>query len=82
MACNPGAEKRAVQERLRIYRAKHGMGCFDAVAKACGKGINPEILRDMVSGAATFSLEKWRCVGRALDKLESHPPERSRRRNG
>lgn len=61
-----GAEKRAILRRLTDYRAAHGRGCLDGVAKATrtrGR-INDNTLRMLLTG-------DWRRIGRALDRLEA-----------
>ena len=63
-------EKRMILVRLKAWREAHGPGCLDAVAKKVGRGITPEMLRDLCLGAVKLSIEDWRRVNKALDKLE------------
>ena len=39
------AEKREILDRLYAYRKSAGLGCFEPLAEACGKGITPDLLR-------------------------------------
>lgn len=67
------AEKRAILQRLQVYRNVNGRGCLAAVAKASrtrGK-INDNTLRMILTGDTQFPIEDWRKIGRALDRLEA-----------
>lgn len=44
------AEKREILDRLYAYRKSAGLGCFEPLAEACGKGITPDLLRRLYSG--------------------------------
>ena len=63
------AEKREILERLRRYRQKHGLGCFEPLAEACGKGITPDLLRRLYSVDEVVPIQVWRQVGAGLGKL-------------
>ena len=64
-------EKQKILERLTQYREKNGLGCLSAVArKACRKGITDNILRMLLQGDATATIQDWRAIGKTLDKLE------------
>ena len=63
------AEKREILERLRRYRREHGLGCFGALAKVCGKGVTETTLRNLYSGDEVQPIQVWRQVGAGLEKL-------------
>lgn len=68
---NALVDKQRVQQRLCDYRQKHGLGCFDAVARAArNKEVTSTTLRDIVIGQAVIPASVWRAVDRALDKVE------------
>lgn len=65
------AKKKKILERLRQYRNANGLGCLEAVAKACrSNAITAMVLRDVVLGAAVLGMKDWMKIDRALDKLE------------
>lgn len=64
-------EKLAILEQMRAYRRAHGLGCWTAVAKAAGKSVTDELLRDMLLGRASPPIADWRRIKKALDKLEA-----------
>ena len=68
-----GEAKRAILQRLKVYRAANGPGCLDAVAKAARspKTITAMVLRDVLLGSAVLEMKDWLKIGRALDKLEA-----------
>ena len=63
------AEKREILERLRRYRKEHGLGCFAALAAACGKEVTETTLRNLYSGDEVQPIQVWRQVGAGLEKL-------------
>lgn len=63
------AERREILERLRRYRREHGLGCFAALAKVCGKGVTETTLRNLYSGDEVQPIQVWRQVGAGLEKL-------------
>lgn len=63
-------EKRRILARLKAWREAHGPGYLDSVAKKVGRGITPEMLRDLCLGAVKLPIEDWRRINKALDKLE------------
>ena len=63
------AEKRQILERLRRYRQKRGLGCFAALAKACGEGVTETTLRNLYHGDEVQPIQVWRQVGAGLEKL-------------
>lgn len=76
-------EKQKILERLRQYREKNGLGCLTAVArKACRKGITDNILRMLLRGDATVTLQDWRAIGKALDKLEEEEKKSDEEQKG
>lgn len=80
---NERAEKQKILERLTKYRDKNGLGCLSAVAKkACRKGISDNILRMLISGDATVTIQDWRAIGKALDKLEEENKSDKRQKGG
>ena len=46
-----------------------GLGCFEPLAEACGKGITPDLLRRLYSGDEVVPIQVWRQVGAGLGKL-------------
>ena len=66
-----GEIKRAILQRLKVYRAANGPGCLDAVAKAARspKTITAMVLRDVLLGSAVLEMKDWLKIGRALDRL-------------
>lgn len=66
-----GEKKRAILQRLKVYRAANGPGCLDAVAKAARspKTITAMVLRDVLLGSAVLEMKDWLKIGRALDRL-------------
>lgn len=64
-----GREKQIIRERLMAYRAANGLGCLDAVASKAGPNVTAFLLRDMLVGAASPTIDDWRRIGKALDKL-------------
>lgn len=76
-------EKQKILERLTQYREKNGLGCLSAVArKACRKGITDNILRMLLQGDATATIQDWRAIGKALDKLEEENKCDKRQKGG
>lgn len=66
-------EKQNILDRLMQYREKNGLGCLSAVArKTCRKGISDNILRMLLQGDATVTIQDWRAIGKALDRLEEN----------
>ena len=70
-----GDEKRAIQGRLRDYRAAHGLGCLEQVASKIRHwrghpDLDAAALRGLLTGDTVLSLVEWRRVGRALAALE------------
>ena len=63
------AEKQEILERLRRYRREHGLGCFAALARACGQGVTETTLRNLYSGDEVQPIQVWRQVGAGLAKL-------------
>ena len=64
------AFKRQTHDRLRAYRAAHGLGCFVELAAECGNGVDEVTLSRMHCGER-FPIELWRSVAAALDKQEN-----------
>ena len=63
------AEKREILDRLYAYRKSTGLGCFEPLAEACGKGITPDLLRRLYSGDEVVPIQVWRQVGAGLGNL-------------
>ena len=61
--------KRETADRLVAYRSKWGPGCMGRLAALCGGDVNADKLTRMC-GRERFSIEMWRQVAAALDKLE------------
>lgn len=73
MELSEAEEKRAVVQRLKGYREKHGLGCLEDVSRATrtrGR-ISASVLRDAVNGAAALSIGDWRKIGQALERCET-----------
>lgn len=68
------AEKVAILARLGAYRKEKGLGSFEPLARACGGGVTPEIIRILYNGEAAYPIDVWRRVGRGLAKLD-YPEE-------
>ena len=68
-----GEEKRRIFQRLQKYREKHGKGCLDAVAERAGREISADVLRELLIGGMTISIDHWRRIDKALDVLEKLP---------
>ena len=68
------AEKVAILARLGTYRKEKGLGSFEPLARACGGGVTPEIIRILYNGEAAYPIDVWRKVGRGLAKL-GYPEE-------
>ena len=62
-------EKRAIQEKLKAYRRAHGLGCFQAQARAGLPEVTETMLRNMAAGTVAYPLSDWRAAGRALDRV-------------
>lgn len=63
------AEKREILARLQRYRRERGLGCFAALAVACGQGVTETTLRNLYSGDEVQPIQVWRQVGAGLEKL-------------
>ena len=63
------AEEREILERLQRYRREHGLGCFAALAGACGEGVTETTLRNLYSGDEVQPIQVWRQVDAGLEKL-------------
>ena len=61
--------KRDTADRLVAYRSKWGPGCMGRLAALCGGDVNADKLIRMCD-RERFSIEMWRLVAAALDKLE------------
>lgn len=62
-------ERYAILDRLYAYRKSAGLGCFEPLAEACGKGITPDLLRRLYSGDEVVPIQVWRQVGAGLGNL-------------
>ena len=60
-------EKREIHKRLAEYRAAHGLGCYEALAKKTGGKISADQIRDMAAGEGALPLGLWRALGEALE---------------
>ena len=61
--------KRDTADRLGAYRSKWGPGCMGRLAALCGGDVSADKLTRMCD-RERFSIEMWRLVAAALDKLE------------
>lgn len=65
-----GEEKQKIYERLVLYRQQNGLGCWAKLAENVRGGVVTEgMLRSMHLGELSPSINDWRAVGKALDKL-------------
>lgn len=62
-------EKVEILARLAAYRKEKGLGSFEPLAKAAGKGMTAGIIRILYTGEATYPIDVWRRVGKGLAKL-------------
>lgn len=60
-------EKRAILARLKGYREKNGLGCFKRLARG---RLTEEMIRGALTGATPLTIQQWRSIGRALDRVE------------
>jgi len=69
-----GAEKRAILQRLKDYRATNGLGSLEKVSAKTAHNKNQRIssndLRSILADGIPMHIEEWRKIARALDKLE------------
>lgn len=63
-------EKRAIYEKLKAYREKHGLGSYAPLAKASNRALSEDTIRDMATGEGTFPLSKWKVLEAAIDYCE------------
>lgn len=66
------ATKRQVLQRLRDWRAAHGLGCLEEVSRATrtrGR-ISADVLRRLLVGDEVLDIKDWTLIRRALDQLE------------
>lgn len=65
------SEKRNIYERLVAYRGNPPrLGCWHALAAASGGRVSMDDLRQITTEGMSPSIEVWRNIGKALDKLE------------
>ena len=63
-------EKQIILDKLLDYRHRNGPGCFGDVARKTGvKSITADVVRLTSLGETTLTINEWRAIGRALDKL-------------
>lgn len=65
------AEKKHIFAKLCAYRDKNGAGWARRVADMTKPQVSYEIIRSLVTDGAVVSLDTWRIINRALDKLEA-----------
>lgn len=69
-----GEEKRQILQRLKDYRAAHGLGSLEKVSAKTAHNKNQRIssndLRSILTDGISMHIEEWRKISRALDKLE------------
>lgn len=67
-------EKQTILQRLIDYRSLHGLGTLEAVAQKTAHNKNVRLssdtLRRVLAGDIRLSIDDWRKIGRALDRLE------------
>ncbi len=78
-AAAEGAEKRAIVQRLKDYRAASGLGSLNAVSVKTAhfreQRISADELRDIcIDRAPRMPMKEWRKITRALDALEASDP--------
>lgn len=65
------AEKKRIFTKLCTYRDKTGAGWARRVSDMTKPQVSYEIIRSLVTDGAVISLDTWRIIDRALDKLEA-----------
>lgn len=64
-------EKRNIYERLIAYRGNPPrLGCWQALAAASGGRVSVDDLRQITTDGMSPTVDVWRSIGKALDKLE------------
>lgn len=71
----PADEKRAIAQRLKDYRAAHGLGCLAKISQKTAhrkeSRISEDILREIAAGHfPKMQLFEWRKITMALDAIE------------
>lgn len=67
-----GAEKAAIHKRLLEFRGDPPrLGCLNELAAATRGKVSADMLRQIVVDGASPSIDVWRIIGKALDKLEA-----------
>lgn len=64
-------EKSSIYERLIAYRGNPPrLGCWQALAEASGGRVSADELRQITTEGMSPTIDVWRSIGKALDKLE------------
>lgn len=62
--------KRETYERLNHYKNRTGLRWAQRVSDATGGRVSPDIIRRGLLEARDIGIERWKLIGKALDKLE------------
>lgn len=62
--------KRETYKRLEQYKNQTGLRWAQRVSDATGGRVSPDIIRRGLLEARDIGIERWKLIGRALDKLE------------
>lgn len=62
--------KRGTYKRLEQYKNKTGLRWAQRVSDATGGRVSPDIIRRGLLEARDIGIERWKLIGKALDKLE------------
>lgn len=62
--------KRETYKRLEHYKNQTGLRWAQRVSDATGGRVSPDIIRRGLLEARDIGIERWKLIGRALDKLE------------
>lgn len=62
--------KRETYARLEQYKNQTGLRWAQRVSEAAGGRVSPDIIRHGLLEARDIGIERWKLIGKALDKLE------------
>ena len=73
-----GAEKGKIHARLMAFRGNPPrLGCWNELSAATGGKVSSDELRQIVVDGMSPTIEVWRTIGKALDKLEHSEQEKT-----
>ena len=64
------ALKRETVTRLALYQLRHGPGSLGRIEKESGGRLQAATLCEVLDSCKPMSLDRWRLLKKALDKLE------------